>query len=54
MPKNDKGLCLYVNYCGLNRIIIKNRYSLLLIGELIDWLADVYYFFKIDIHDVYY
>ena len=37
--KLDRSLYLYINYWGLNNIIIKNQYLLLLIGKLLDWLS---------------
>ena len=37
--KLDMSLRLYVDYWGLNNITIKNRYSLPLIGELLDRLG---------------
>ena len=37
--KLNKSFCLYVNYCDLNNITIKNRYSLFLIGKLLDWFS---------------
>ena len=27
---------LYINYCSLNKVIIKNRYLLLLVSEMLD------------------
>jgi hypothetical protein len=39
-PKKDGTLRLYVNYRGLNRITVKNRYPLPLIGEMIDRLSE--------------
>ena len=35
-PKKDGGLRLYVDYRGLNAIIVKNRYPLPLITKIID------------------
>ena len=35
-PKKDGGLCLYVDYRGLNTVTIKNRHPLSLITEIID------------------
>lgn len=32
--KSDSSLCLCVNYCGLNNLIIQNQYPLSLIDEL--------------------
>ena len=37
--KPDKSLRLYVNYQGLNNLIIKNRYFLLLVDKLLDQLG---------------
>ena len=37
--KLDRSFCFYVIYKGLNKIIIKNRDLLLLIGKLLDWLS---------------
>ena len=37
--KPDGSLCLYVDYRGLNNLMIKNRYLLPLIGESLDWLG---------------
>ena len=36
--KPNKSLRLYINYWGLNNIIIKNQYLLSLISKLLDWL----------------
>ncbi len=37
--KPDGSLRLCVDYQGLNNLTIKNRYSLPLIGESLDWLG---------------
>ena len=52
--KKDGGLCLCVDYRGLNRIIIKNRYLLPLILEILDCLSRAKYFSKVNVKDVYY
>ena len=36
IPKKDSDLRLYIDYKGLNKVIIKNRYFLLLITETLD------------------
>ena len=36
VKKKDGSLCLCVNYRGLNKITIRNRYPLPLIPELLD------------------
>ena len=53
VPKKDGTLCLCVNYWALNRITIKNRYPLPLIGELIDRLLGAKIFTKLDLKDAY-
>ena len=52
--KKDGGLRLCIDYQGLNRIIIKNRYLLPLISEILDCLSRAKYFSKVDVKDVYY
>ena len=54
VPKKDGSLRLYVDYRGLNSIIVKNCYLLLLITEIIDRVTRAKYFSKIDLKDVYY
>ena len=53
-PKKDGGLRLYIDYRGLNTITVKNRYPLLLITEIIDYITKANYFSKIDLKDAYY
>jgi hypothetical protein len=36
IPKLDRTIRLYVDYRGLNKVIIKNRYLLLLVSEMLD------------------
>jgi len=36
MLKDDDIIRLYIDYRGLNKIIVKNRYPLLLISELLN------------------
>ena len=47
-------LCLYINYCELNVIIIKNHYFLSLTSKLLDWLDDLTVFLKINLWNIYY
>ena len=54
VPKKDSSLKLYVDYRGLNSIIVKNHYPLPLITEIIDYIIRAKYFSKIDLKDVYY
>ena len=53
VPKNDGSLRLCIDYRGLNRITIKNRYPILLIGDLLDQLCHSAFFSKIDLRDAY-
>ncbi len=53
-PKKDSSLRLCVDYRGLNTIIIKNRYPLPLITEIMDRVTRAQYFSKIDLKDAYY
>ncbi len=54
VSKSDNSLRLCVDYCNLNIIIIKNRYSLSLIKKTLNCLIDVIYFTKLDLKNVYY
>ena len=52
--KPDGSLRFCVDYWGLNNITIKNRYSLLLIGELLDGLAWARRFTQLNFINAYY
>lgn len=54
VPKKDGGLRLCVDYRGLNKVSVKNRYPLPLISEILDRLTGAKYFSKIDVKDTYY
>ena len=45
---------LYINYRHLNKIIIKNRYPLLLVGKLFNRLNYIKIFIKLDLCNIYY
>ena len=51
--KPDISFRLCVNYWGLNNIIIKNQYPLLLIGKLLDWLGRTRRFIQLDFTNTY-
>src|SRR2546423_15719586 len=51
--KKESTLCLCVNYQALNKITIKNHYSLSWIDELMDRLVGAKYFTKIDLYSGY-
>jgi hypothetical protein len=52
--KSDGSLRLCVDYRGLNKIIVKNRYPLPLISEMLDWFSHVRIFTKLDLRNTYY
>ena len=54
VPKKDGSLRLYVDYRGLNKITVKNRYPLPLMGEILDRVNGATVFSKIDLKDAYY
>jgi hypothetical protein len=53
VKKPDGSLRLCVDYRGLNKITVKNRYPLPLINELFDRLRQAKYFTKLDMKDGY-
>ena len=53
-PKPDGTLRLCVDYRSLNFMMIKNRYSLPLIDEILDRLSGARVFTKIDLKNAYY
>jgi hypothetical protein len=53
VPKADGSVRLCVDYRGLNRITVKNRYPLPLISELLDRLGSCTTFTKLDLRDAY-
>ena len=52
--KKDSGLHLNVDYRGLNKIIVRDRYILFLIIEILDRLYDAKMYSKLDLKDTYY
>jgi hypothetical protein len=53
VKKKDGSLRMYVDYCGLNKIIIKNRYPLPFIFGLLDQLDQAKIYTKIDLQRAY-
>lgn len=51
--KPNGSLWLYVNYQGLNNLIIKNRYLLSLIGKCLGRLGQVKQFTQLDLTNAY-
>lgn len=49
VKKKDGSLRLCIDYNQLNKVTVKNKYSLLRINELFDQLEGVQYFSKIDL-----
>ena len=54
VPKENKNLYFYVDYRGFNNIIIKNRYLLFFIKNILDRISGAKIFIKINIKNVYY
>lgn len=51
--KPNGSLCFCVNYQGLNKLTIKNRYLLPLIGKSLDWLSQVKQFTQLNLTSGY-
>lgn len=54
VPKPNRGLSVCVDYCGLNKVTMKNRYSLPLMSKLRDSVNGMKIFSKLDLKDRYY
>ena len=54
ISKKNKNLRFYINYKNLNNIIIKNRYLLFFIKNILDRISGARIFIKINIKNVYY
>jgi hypothetical protein len=52
--KKDGNLRLCVDYKGFNKIIVKNRYPLLLIGEILNRFNGTAIYTKFDFKEIYY
>ena len=51
--KKDGGLCLCVDYHGLNAVTLKNHYLISLVNEIMDHLSGVMIFTQLDLWDAY-
>jgi hypothetical protein len=54
IPKVDSTIRLCVNYRGLNKVTIKNRYPILLVSEILDRLLKAKLFTKLNLCNAYY
>ncbi len=54
VSKKDESLRLYVDYRTLNKMMVKNRYFLFLIDEIIDRLSGTIIYIKLEFRDIYY
>jgi hypothetical protein len=52
--KKDRSFRLYVDYRNLNKIIVKNRHSFFLMGEILNRLNGVAVYTKLDLKKTYY
>jgi len=50
IKKKNGSLQLVQDYCALNFMMVKNKYPLLLISELVSQLCRARYFTKLDVH----
>ena len=53
IKKKDGNFKLYIDYCSLNKITIKNRYLLFLIKETLNRFSRAQIFTKLDFKDTY-
>jgi hypothetical protein len=53
VPKADGTMRLCVDYRGLNKVTIKNRYPIPLVSEMLDRLSRAKVFTKLDLRDAY-
>jgi transposase InsO family protein len=53
VPKADGTMRLCVDYRGLNKVTIKNRYPIPLVSEMLDRLSKAKLFTKLDLRDAY-
>ena len=49
VKKKDDSLCFYVNYRKLNALIKRDRYSILLIEKVLNWIQDSKYLTQLNI-----
>jgi hypothetical protein len=54
VPKADSTIRLCVDYCGLNKVTIKNRYPIPLVGKILDRLLKAKLFIKLNLYNAYY
>ena len=52
--KADSTIRLCVDYCGLNKVTIKNRYLIPLVSKMLNRLLKARVFTKLDLRDAYY
>lgn len=52
--KHDSSFYLCIDYQDINNLTIRNRYSFLLIGELLDQLSQAKKFTQLDLTNAYY
>jgi hypothetical protein len=53
IKKKDGSLRLVVDYRGLNKVTIRNRYALPLISSLLEWINGTRFFTKVNLRGAY-
>ena len=53
IKKKNSFLQLYINYKSLNVIFIKNKYSILFVFEILNYLIKIKVFIKLNLREIY-
>lgn len=51
--KQDGSLCIFVDYQALNKVIVKNKYSMVLVYNLMDSLSKASFYSKLESRSSY-
>lgn len=54
VPKANSFIRLCADYCGLNKVTVKNCCSVLLVSEMLDCLSKAKVFTKLNLCNIYY
>lgn len=53
VKKKDSSWCMCVNYCKLNEIMVKNKYHIPMVEDLLDELNEALFYSKLDLRSGY-